>query len=257
MKVSVVIPFKNEALIVEDCLRSLLTQTVLPDEIIAVDNGSTDRTYQKLQSLRSLLEVKGVELTVLSCPDGNQIEARTLGFGKAQHDLIATIDADTRLEPSWIVNARDFFERRPHAVGTGGVVIYDDPVVTLLHRLCFHFICLFPKNYFFYGCNGVFKRSAYQQCGGLQGCGDLRKRLGLRDTHEDVFLGFRLKKVGEVQPNPKLKARVLSRDNGRQVGTARALSRMRRQLRDTLILQRHLIRELKRSESVRSAQPRG
>ena len=45
MKVSVVIPFKNEALIVEDCLRSLLTQTVLPDEIIAVDNGSTDGTY--------------------------------------------------------------------------------------------------------------------------------------------------------------------------------------------------------------------
>ena len=42
MRVSVVIPVRDDARHLEVCLRSLARQTVLPDEVVVVDNGSSD-----------------------------------------------------------------------------------------------------------------------------------------------------------------------------------------------------------------------
>ncbi|MEQ1737533.1 MAG: glycosyltransferase, partial [Rhodoglobus sp.] len=43
-RVSVVIPALNDSVMLASCLRALAKQTRLPDEIIVVDNGSTDDT---------------------------------------------------------------------------------------------------------------------------------------------------------------------------------------------------------------------
>jgi glycosyltransferase involved in cell wall biosynthesis len=42
--VTVVVPTYNRAALLDETLRSILAQTVLPDEIIVVDDGSTDET---------------------------------------------------------------------------------------------------------------------------------------------------------------------------------------------------------------------
>ena len=46
MKVSVIIPVRNEEASIRILLDNLLKQTLRPDEIIITDNGSTDRTAE-------------------------------------------------------------------------------------------------------------------------------------------------------------------------------------------------------------------
>ena len=51
IKVSVVVPAFNMELFIEECLRSLFEQTVDRLEVIVVDDGSTDRTREVVESL--------------------------------------------------------------------------------------------------------------------------------------------------------------------------------------------------------------
>ena len=44
MTVSVVILTKNRAKLLSRCLTSLANQTILPDEVIKIDNNSTDQS---------------------------------------------------------------------------------------------------------------------------------------------------------------------------------------------------------------------
>ncbi|GAH04139.1 unnamed protein product, partial [marine sediment metagenome] len=49
MRSTVVIPALNEEEFIGDCLKSIRAQTVPPDEIIVMDNGSTDKTVEIAQ----------------------------------------------------------------------------------------------------------------------------------------------------------------------------------------------------------------
>ena len=53
MKVSVIIPTYNEEKDIEDCLFSLDNQTLKNFEVIVVDDGSKDKTYNKVKKFRN------------------------------------------------------------------------------------------------------------------------------------------------------------------------------------------------------------
>jgi glycosyltransferase involved in cell wall biosynthesis len=46
MKISVVIPAYNATIFLPRCLKSVFAQTLKPDEVIVVDDGSTDNTAE-------------------------------------------------------------------------------------------------------------------------------------------------------------------------------------------------------------------
>ncbi|NBX23632.1 MAG: glycosyltransferase, partial [Microbacteriaceae bacterium] len=48
--ISVIIPSLNDAVLLDQCLSALRSQTRLPDEIVVVDNGSTDNTADVAKS---------------------------------------------------------------------------------------------------------------------------------------------------------------------------------------------------------------
>lgn len=50
MRISIVIPAHNEAAFLKDCLDSFVAQTYLPNEIIVVDDNSSDDTFKIVQS---------------------------------------------------------------------------------------------------------------------------------------------------------------------------------------------------------------
>jgi len=85
--VSVVIPAYNRAHLLERCLDSVLGQTLAADEIIVVDDGSTDNTVSTLKSLHP--DIKLIQQDNLGVS-----AARNTGISAARHDWIALLDSD-------------------------------------------------------------------------------------------------------------------------------------------------------------------
>ena len=85
--VSVVIPTYNRVKLLERALASVLGQTLPADEIIIVDDGSTDNTVSTLKTLHP--EVKFIQQDNLGVS-----AARNTGISAARHDWIALLDSD-------------------------------------------------------------------------------------------------------------------------------------------------------------------
>jgi glycosyltransferase involved in cell wall biosynthesis len=85
MKISVVIPAYNAARFLPRCLESVYAQTLKPEEVIVVDDGSTDNTAALASELGA---------TVVSRRNGGLSAARNTGIQHASSEWIALLDAD-------------------------------------------------------------------------------------------------------------------------------------------------------------------
>lgn len=93
--ISVVIPVRNRAAIVGRTLDSLAAQTRAPEQIVLVDNGSTDGT---LQVLRRWADGRA-NVTVLSEPRPGAAEARNCGLDAATEEYVMFFDSDDTMPP--------------------------------------------------------------------------------------------------------------------------------------------------------------
>lgn len=93
LRASVVIPAFDDAAMLERCLSALATQTRLPDEVIVVDNGSTDGTADVARRHGA---------TVLAEPLRGIFPASAAGFDSATGDLILRLDADSVPPADWV-----------------------------------------------------------------------------------------------------------------------------------------------------------
>ncbi|WP_418502180.1 glycosyltransferase family 2 protein [Flagellimonas sp.] len=105
MWISIVIPAHNEAAYLKDCLDSFVGQTHLPDEVIVVDDNSSDNTFEIAQSFAekfswiTVLKRKSVDEHI---PGRKVVD--TFNFGlrhTAEFDLIGKFDADIILPPNY------------------------------------------------------------------------------------------------------------------------------------------------------------
>jgi cellulose synthase/poly-beta-1,6-N-acetylglucosamine synthase-like glycosyltransferase len=100
---SVVIPAFNEARNIERTLSSLMRQELARLEIIVVDDGSKDGTAELARAcLAGFARSKVIRLPV----NAGKANALNIGIAAAGGDLVATIDADTRLEQDALASAR-------------------------------------------------------------------------------------------------------------------------------------------------------
>lgn len=91
MRATVVIPTYNHGAYVEAAIDSALAQTH-HCEIIVVDDGSTDDTYERLQKY-------GEYVTVLSCEANRGVAAaRNLGLADASGEYVMFLDADDTID---------------------------------------------------------------------------------------------------------------------------------------------------------------
>lgn len=101
ISLSVIIPAYNEANNIAETLQALVANSRRPDEIIVVDNNSTDHTARVASSFP--------DVRVVHEPRPGVVHARTAGFDAATGDIIARLDADTVPSPSWCQTIIDAF----------------------------------------------------------------------------------------------------------------------------------------------------
>lgn len=114
--ITVVVPSLNDASFLANCLDALARQTRPADEIVVVDNGSSDDT-------RAVAEARGAR--VVDEPVRGIWPATARGFDEARGEILARLDADSVPAPDWLaeVERRMLAPDRPTIV-TGGGVFY-------------------------------------------------------------------------------------------------------------------------------------
>ncbi len=190
MKVSVVIPAYNEEKYIEDCLAAIEEQKDSKVEIIVVDNKSTDCTGEIAERYADKVvreDKKGVAI------------ARQRGFLEATGEIVAYTDADTVVAEDWIENIRESFNGKTIAV-YGPVYLLDGYAIeeaaskyAFTYFLQLNHLIGLPN---ISGQNFAVKREVIKKVGGFN--------TKLKSA-EDVELGRRIKKIGELEFNSKLR----------------------------------------------------
>lgn len=97
MRISVIIPCYNVERYVERAVRSVLAQTHADVELIAVDDGSTDGTRERLVALRATI---APQLRVVAQVNLGACAARNTGLRFATGTYVQFLDADDELLPT-------------------------------------------------------------------------------------------------------------------------------------------------------------
>ncbi len=198
MKVSIVIPVYNEAERLDACLRSIATQTIPADEVIVVDNNSTDASI--------IIAQRYAFVTVLQETRQGVVHARNRGFDAARGSIIGRIDADTILPSGWVAQVQALFDADTSLNAVSGAPHYYDFALSgLADRIDYgfrrHLARKLGNTNFLWGANMAVRRSAWQH---------VRRSLCAReDMHEDFDLGIHLQEQGlYVGYEPQLIANV-------------------------------------------------
>lgn len=88
VKVSVIIPVYNVQLYINECIESLLRQSLDEIEFIFIDDGSTD------ESVRKIKEYKDNRIKILYKQNGGQSSARNIGIKYSRGEFITFLDSD-------------------------------------------------------------------------------------------------------------------------------------------------------------------
>jgi cellulose synthase/poly-beta-1,6-N-acetylglucosamine synthase-like glycosyltransferase len=101
---------------VRACVAACRDQTRAPDEIVVVDNGSTDDTAAVAAAMGA---------TVVSEPERGSYRARNRGWEATSSDIIAFTDVDCRPTPTWLAELAAPFTD-PSVAGVGGAIVQAD-----------------------------------------------------------------------------------------------------------------------------------
>ncbi len=94
--ISVIIPVYNKEEYVEACLRSVMTQDFDSFEVIAVEDGSTDRSAQICDTIKK----EYPNLTVIHTQNGGVTAARRIGWEHSNGKYITFVDSDDLMLPN-------------------------------------------------------------------------------------------------------------------------------------------------------------
>jgi glycosyltransferase involved in cell wall biosynthesis len=111
--ITVVIPVHNREHLITRAIESVISQTLAADEIIVVDDGSSDRTLEVVNDLtRSLSNLQVISLN----ENVGAARARNIGIERAKGDLIAFLDSDDMWYPEKLRKQVKEFEANKNVV---------------------------------------------------------------------------------------------------------------------------------------------
>lgn len=135
LKFSLIIPTYNRPQQLADCIDSILKQTILPDEVVIVDDGElSDRHYEKV------CQEKGVHTIYVKKDKPGLTASRNMGISLASGDIVFFLDDDVILFPDYIEQILAAYD--DNTSGVGGL-IENTPPVTFKSRLRWFFEKMF------------------------------------------------------------------------------------------------------------------
>lgn len=185
LKLSVIIPVYNGGANFRICLDALFASTRLPDQVIVVDDASTDCSLEIARDY-------AVELVELHSTRRGAAHARNCGVAQAWGEILMFIDADVAVHQDTLAQVDQVFEVHQEVDALFGS--YDDhPLATnsvsrfknLLHHYV-HQHAQREASTFWTGC-GAIRRSVFSQVGGLNSAW-----LSI----EDIEFGYRIRRAG-------------------------------------------------------------
>lgn len=126
--ISVVIPVYNGEKTIASTIASVLSQTHSELEILAIDDGSTDKT------LDVIAEIADPRLRVFSFPNGGQATARNHGIERSLGEFVAFLDADDQWTPDKLSAQLAALQRHPQAAVAYSWTNYVDDRGRVLRR---------------------------------------------------------------------------------------------------------------------------
>lgn len=103
--ISIIVPVYNASRYIEDCIRSVLSQSFTDWQLILVDDGSTDNSAELINNYLSDPRLKYIYKS-----NSGVTETRWQGLSKADGDLIMFLDADDMLAPCALDIVNDCFD---------------------------------------------------------------------------------------------------------------------------------------------------
>jgi glycosyltransferase involved in cell wall biosynthesis len=191
--VTVIVCAYNEEQYLGACLQSLQSQTFPPDQIIVVNNASSDGTRQVAAA------AAGVQL--IDEPRRGLVIARETARRVATGDLLLWLDADCRAPREWVARVVQRFESDPRVVAVSGpcrfydwhpygralLWAYDYTVAPLTHVLVHHVL---RRGAILYGGNFGVRRETLAAIGGFD--------TSIEFHGEDTNLARRLRPHGRL-----------------------------------------------------------
>lgn len=135
LPVSVIIPTYNRANLVGRAVSSVLAQCREGDEVIVVDDGSTDGTEESLAAYRD-------RIVYVSVSNGGAGKARNIGVRTARNPLLAFLDSDDEWMPGKLDLQRALMQARPDVL----FCFSDFSVRSKEGREYRHYLCRWHQN---------------------------------------------------------------------------------------------------------------
>lgn len=193
MKVSVIILAHNEEAHIGACLQRFMEQTIPPDEIIVVDNNSTDSTAKIARKFK---------VRIISEKKQGIVFARNTGFTAAKGDVIARTDADTLVSKNWVETIHKTMDKKYKSLcALSGMSVYpEDMFSTLFPGVLYiyfrYYLKFFYGHYQMYGHNCIVTKKMWNKIKN-EVCTD-------SDVQEDLDLTYHINHYGHIYFDRKL-----------------------------------------------------
>jgi len=206
-KITVYIPAYNVAEFLAPCIEGLLAQSLPPDEILVIDDGSRDASAE--------IAAKYARVTLIR-HEGNKglAAARNTAMRAARNEMVASLDADCIPAPDWLSRLAASLHDSS-VVGAGGKLI-EGIQKSLADRwravhMAQHWGNEGIRNpRFLFGCNNLFRKSAVLAIGAYNE--------SMRTNGEDVDLCQRLREKGwNLSYVPSARVTHLRHDTARSI----------------------------------------